>query len=425
MVPPATAASTNLTRVGLASDWQPVRYGLWVRDPDACARGLIAQSPLAVAGASSPPHGFRAVETYVAVPSLSRPHLLLPTAPRPAARGLRRFSRGSGRTSRLAARAAAVGIRGGGLAALRGSRFTLSVAREVDDARLADLLLSRRLQQMLGRADLSLAVRVGATRPNGKPVAQAMDCQGSAVAFVKIGWNDLTRPLVEREGEILQVFRDAGAPASFTTPTLVRRERWQGFALLVVEPIGSGGLAAGPVAPLRPTCDVASMGDIRAGALGSSSWWADARQRLDGVDHPTLNDDLDRIAAHHGHRELAFGCAHGDWTPWNMIRSQGRLMVWDWERFRRDAPVGQDAIHYAFMVALRQRGRPPDEAARHALSATPPVLSAMGANPDDGPLLLLLHQLEMAIRFAEARQAGVTLRHDLFADQLHALLAAG
>ena len=106
---------------------------------------------------------------------------------------------------------------------------------------------------MLGRADLSLAVRVGATRPNGKPVVQAMDREGRAVAFVKIGWNDLTRPLVEREGEILEVFRDAGAPASFTTPTLVRRERWQGFELLVVEPIGSGGLGAGPVAPLRPT----------------------------------------------------------------------------------------------------------------------------------------------------------------------------
>jgi len=396
-----------------------------VRDPDACARGLIAESALAAAGPGSPPGGFRTVETYVAVPSLSRPHLLLPTSPRPAARGLRRFSRGSGRAARAAARAAAVGVRGGALTALRGSRFTLSVAPGLSDEQLPEILLSRRLQQMLGQADLNLAIRVGATRPNGKPVVQVMDRDGRAIAFVKIGWNDLTRPLVEREGEILQVFRDAGAPASFTTPTLVRRERWQGFELLVVEPIGSGGLAAGPVAPLRPTCDVARMGDIRAGALGASTWWADAKQRLAGVDHPTLNDDMELIAERHGDRELAFGCAHGDWTPWNMIRAEGRLMVWDWERFRRDAPVGQDAIHYAFMVALRQRGQPADEAARHALGATPPLLSAMGATPGDGPLLLLLHQLEMAIRFAEARQAGVTLRHDLFADQLHALLAAG
>jgi len=424
MVQSATAASTSLYRAGLASDWRPVRYGLPVRDPDACARGLIAESPLAAAGPGAPPDGFRSVETYVAVPSLSRPYLLLPTAPQPASRGLRRFSRSSGRAARAAARAAAIGVRNGGLAALRGSRFTLSVAAEVADDQLADVLLSRRLQQMLGRADLSLAVRVGATRPNGKPVVQAMDREGRAVAFVKIGWNDLTRPLVEREGEILEVFRDAGAPASFTTPKLVRRERWEGFELLVVEPIGSGGLGAGPVAPLRPTCDVAAMGDIRAGPLGASSWWTDARLRLAGIDHPTLNEDVERIGERHGDHELAFGCAHGDWTPWNMIRAQGRLMVWDWERFRRDAPVGQDAIHYAFMVALRQRGRPADEAARHALSATPPVLSAMGATPGDGPLLLLLHQLEMAIRFAEAREAGVTLRHDLFADQLHSLLTA-
>jgi hypothetical protein len=56
------------------------------------------------------------------------------------------------------------------------------------------------------------------------------------------------------------------------------------------------------------------------------------------------------------------------------------------------------------------------------LATAPPVLAAIGADPAHARLLLMLHQLEMAVRFAEARAAGVTVRHDLFADGLRRLL---
>jgi hypothetical protein len=106
-----------------------------------------------------------------------------------------------------------------------------------------------------------------------------------------------------------------------------------------------------------------------------------------------------------------------------MTRAHGNLMVWDWERFAHGAPVGQDAVHYAFMAWLRQRKRPPAEAGQHVLQTAPPVLEAIGADPSQAELLLMLHQLEMGVRFAEARAAGVTVRHDLFADGLHRMLA--
>ena len=75
--------------------------------------------------------------------------------------------------------------------------------------------------------------------------------------------------------------------------------------------------------------------------------------------------------------------------------------------------------------APRKLPRPPEPPAEHAARSTPPLLAAMGGDPNDGPLLVMLHHLEMAVRFAEARAAGVTVVHDLFAQQLVRLLAAG
>ena len=44
---------------------------------------------------------------------------------------------------------------------------------------------------------VELAVRVGADRPNGKPVVQVMRPSGESLGFGKVGWNDLTRGMVD------------------------------------------------------------------------------------------------------------------------------------------------------------------------------------------------------------------------------------
>jgi hypothetical protein len=366
--------------------------------------------------------GFRAVDTYVCVPHARRPLLLLPDgAGRAAGRALERFAQGSGAPARVAAGMASAGIRAGGLRVIPRSRVALWVEAGTPSGRLPDLVLRAHLERVLERERVFLAVRVGAVRPNGKPVVQVLDPSGEALGFCKIGWNDLTRPLVAREGEALAEL--AGGTRGFSAPRPIWRGEWQGHELLLVEPIAQTGRPTGPEPPVEATREVADLGGRTRGRLAESGWWAGVRARLAAVDHRQLAADADRLANRFGAVELAFGGCHGDWTPWNMTRVNGRLMVWDWERFAHGAPVGEDAVHYAFMVWLRQRKRPPAEAERHVLDVVPPLLEAIGADPAQGELLLMLHQLEMGIRFAEARAAGVTVRHDLFADGLHTLLA--
>ena len=409
------------SRIGL---WlTDLRYGPRVRDPDASTRGLVAPDPAVTAGAGGAPPGFRVVDTYVAVPDLGHPQALLPAdSAGAAARALRRFAQGSGAPARLAALAAAGGLRAGGLRLIRRNRVTVSVAQGMPDERLAELVLRRHLERRLGRDGLQLAIRVGAARPNGKPVVQVLDAAGDAIGFCKVGWNDLTRPLVAGEADALQELAAVPAPLSFSVPRLLARGNWQGFELLVVEAIAERGQPTGTDPPVRATGEVAGLGGRTRERLTESTWWADLQHRLAAVDHPRLAADAGRVGERFGGHEVAFGGCHGDWTPWNMSRVGGRLVVWDWERFRHAAPIGQDLAHYTFMVSLRRRKESPEQAARRVLEASPARLEAIGADRGQAELVLMLHQLEMGVRFAEAQAAGVRVRHDLFADGLHRLL---
>ena len=128
---------------------------------------------------------------------------------------------------------------------------------------LADVLLSAHLAEVLGRSDLSFAVRLGRVRPNRKPLIHVVGRDGSAVAYVKVGWNDLTRGLVAREAEVLEAV--AGEPHSaFTAPRVLSHGRWQDLELLALSPL-DGRLVRGDRHlddVLRAMLEIAHLADV-------------------------------------------------------------------------------------------------------------------------------------------------------------------
>jgi hypothetical protein len=144
--------------------------------------------------------------------------------------------------------------------------------------------------------------------------------------------------------------------------------------------------------------------------------------RIDAADGEEQRHAADRIAAASGDRELAFGRGHGDWTPWNMAEVGGRLVVWDWERAAAGVPVGVDAAHYCLLVALNARGLPPEQAVPDTVGRMPRVLAGLEVPASEAGLVVNLELLEMSVRFAEARAAGVTGLRDRFGLALAALL---
>ena len=368
-----------------------------------------------------PKHGWRVVEQFIALPTPNRAEVLVPAARRPATAALRRFSNGSGGGARLAAGAAALALSAGASPLLRG-RVAIAVDDSVADAMLPDLVLCHRLRCELHDDSLVLAVRMAAPRPNGKPVVQALAPDGSAVAFVKVGWNDLTCELVRGEAQCLAGLTSGEPPHSFSVPRPLWDGAWAEHEILAVEPVDGDPAPLDP--PLAATAELAARGGLTRSSLRGSGWWASLQARAGGSG-ATASDGrsmLGRAFAvverRHGDRELVFGTGHGDWTPWNMAMRAGTLQVWDWERCADGVPVGLDVAHHLLLVRLRQQHRPMPEAIAGALERLPAMMPEIGADADAGQAIVELEMLEMAVRYAEARATGVNVGPDPFLDAL-------
>jgi hypothetical protein len=374
------------------------------------------------------PAGAPASQRWGVLPGLGRPRLLVPLAsPRAAAAAVGQDSDAMTGPARLARAVVALGLRSGAVGSfLRRRGLVVAAAGPAEGSLLGD-----HVPAVLGRPDLAAAILLGPVRPNRKPVVQLVGGDGRPVGYLKVGWNDLTRRLVRAEADSLR--RLAGARRrGFTAPALLHQGTWRGLDIAIGSalphrpwPRGAGHFLP-PVAVSR---EIAALGGVEEAALGDSGWWARLQGRLAAVrramaDRPagppghdagpgpgerlaTLDAVLERLEGRAATR-LAFGTWHGDWGPWNLRSTRGRLLVWDWERSADGVPLGFDLLHFGYQTALQ--GRPPAAAAATARDRAAPHLAELGQRPGVGELLCDLYLLERLCRAAEAQGSAVTGR---------------
>lgn len=210
------------------------------------------------------------------------------------------------------------------------------------------------LSEVFGRpVETVLHVRP-AQRANRKPILEAR-CGGRRLAFVKIGDTARTRELITAEASALR--RLAGLPlATVAPPAVLYHGDWRGLAVLALSPL-----------PVR-------------------------RRR---VPRPLLLDAIKEIAGTGGR------CAawHGDLAPWNMCPApDGRLFVWDWERYEIGVPYGFDAVHHLFQRALRRMN--PRAAARSCVDRAAGELAPLGLSAVVARQTVLSYLLTLADRHA-------------------------
>ncbi|GAA2861802.1 hypothetical protein GCM10010517_20620 [Streptosporangium fragile] len=223
-----------------------------------------------------------------------------------------------------------------------------------------------------------------ARRANRKPVLQARGPEGT-VAFVKIGDTDRTRALVAHEARTLDLL--AGVPLkSVVAPVVLHHGSWRGLSVLALAPL--------PVRRGRVP------GDLLSDAVGEIA-------RLPG--HPALpgpvTGELTGEGPRSGRRPVAGprpgeGFAwHGDLAPWNIAPGpDGRLLVWDWERFGTGVPLGFDAVHHFFHRALRRTG--PLAAAEACVAQALPTLAPFGLSAAEARLTAVHYLITLANRYA-------------------------
>lgn len=193
-----------------------------------------------------------------------------------------------------------------------------------------------------------------ALRANRKPILEARS-GGRRLAFVKIGDTEKARDLIATEAAALR--RLAGLSLdTVTAPAVLHHGDWRGLSVLALSPL-----------PVR-------------------------RGRVPG---PLLLEAVREIAGTGGTRPAW----HGDLAPWNLCRSpDGRLLVWDWERYEIGVPYGFDAVHHHFQRALR-RMRPP-VAARACVAGSVRLLAPLGLAPTTARRTAARYLITLAERHA-------------------------
>jgi hypothetical protein len=386
-------------------------------------------SEVEVAMARDAPARRRVVERFAVFPKKTRPRLLLPLGSGGAASRALHDHTSHRKLVRMAKPLMANGMRTGLARRLVRNQMSVSIAEDTPAEALPRLLLKEHLREVMGR-DIETAIKFIPRAPHRKPTMQILSPSGEVLGYVKVGWNQLTRELVRNEAHTLEVL-GRRQPRAFEVPRVLYAGRWRGLELLMLAPVALGPrrrrrpLLRKP--PIEATSELGSIRGAARGPLAESEYWAGIEDRTARAAHAldgrsSFGLVVEQLGQRYGATTLPYGFWHGDWVPWNMGQVGARLYVWDWERSGPLAPLGLDALHFEYQVALFIRKLPPVPATHHVLERPACSLHALRLPESLRPLLLCLHLLEMALRFEEAQAAGIDILDRRYRQPLETLL---
>ena len=342
---------------------------------------------------------------YVVLPSLRHPKLMLPVRPgRVTASGVRNYRPYASRSDRIKRLVLSGAIRTG---------IGLAWCDRVRVTRVSGATIDGYLASALGRPSF-LGLHIGPSRAVQKPVLQLMSESGKTFAFAKIGDTDFARELVLAETESIN-FLSSIEWRYLRVPRVLHGGTWQGHAILVQEALVGHGSSVVDAATLAEAMnELARCRNVVIEPLGSSEFWTMLRRRLECLPGSAVRDQIRRavedINQAHGNDRIEFGSWHGDWTPWNMTTDGSRALVWDWEKFADDVPIGFDAVHYDVQGAVVGSKLRPAQAFAETRRRSGSLLGPFGANSSRCSLIVTLYALALVTRYLQDGEtdAGTT-----------------
>jgi hypothetical protein len=344
---------------------------------------------------------------WYGVGAASGPRLLVPAGPAAALRKpLHRYHDGHTVATRVARGAAGL------LTPLAPARVLTPITRT--DGFPSPVLDG--IADALGVRDPRFALTLGPPRGNRKVVATVMDGGGEVLAYAKVGHDDPTRSLVSAELGWLR--RLDGRAGRLRTPEVLDSFEVGGRLVALLRPIRSrllGRRRTGELTVLAGEVHDA-LGTAAALPLGVSAWAADAGASLRALE-PTAATALATGLLHRwAGRTVQTGLAHGDLTPWNVLRSGRGIGLIDWEFARDGVPRGLDVLRGETQIAIHLLGQDPAAALRRSRRRATALADAGASGGLPAPDLYLLHLVD-TIRAGSLPSAGD-------ADQRLAALAA-
>jgi hypothetical protein len=378
-------------------------------DPDAGSAGWLAQllNPSGTVGPK--PH-----EQYALLPNARDVRVIVPlTSRRAGERVLRQTAH-----SRGLARSVLGWAVGLGLTPLVGGRLTVPARDEDGNPSLATWL-----GELLGIADISIGITLGAPRPNRKPVISMVTPDGTVHAYAKLAWSPLTNDLVRNEATWLD-WVQRRRPEGIVAPELITIDTWRDHNVLLTRPLADLPTVPGGIAEADTVGAIAGLVTPTAGPVVGSPWWQGLEQRAAdraSAGHTESRAVLDGLAHRLDGTSWRFGAWHGDYTPWNARLTKVGVQVWDWERASFPVPVGFDAAHASFQIAHIGSRRDVHSSADAATDHVATVLDGLDLDRSAATDLVSCYLLERWLRWDEARGDGQSALENRHAAILQAL----
>lgn len=237
-------------------------------------------------------------------------------------------------------------------------------------------LLGRVPYEVFCSAHIGRFVRLDLDGQVDRAIGRAKD---EALKTPEVYWNVIVGSYVEKQKAVFQCFgADSACPAVFlkaggesSDPEMHNETDY------LCDPIRSGGFD-------NPVLCFSEYRD------GNNAYNIQATREFSGDRvEPELTADIVRIYHDISSSKpmtvedgITMTFSHGDFTPWNMKKRNGRYIVFDWEycgmRF-----YGFDLIHYLWQVENKLHGRDNESAMRKALEKAKQADKKLAEIPDD------------------------------------------
>lgn len=342
---------------------------------------------------------------FAFAPSVNRPRLLVPTTPRgAAAAALRTYGGRMTRTAQLSYSAAASGLAVAGTAPLR-ARLAV---RTRDGHRVMGI--DDHLSDVVHRP-VAVAFHLTPARANRKPIVQLLaHREKHPIGFAKVGVNELTARLVQREAVALQAV--ATRPVGrMVVPSVLGHGEFAGFDVLTLAalPTWQAGRTPSLTEAVGAAAEISALRPMTRQPLASSEYWQRIRSQIARFSSDDRGRQLaaciERVTEVVGSTEVAFTASHGDFTPWNMwATTDNKLLVWDWERYEAATPAGLDLLHFWLNDQFVRSDRSGSGLGERLISRANEILAPL-SDVDDPQLAAALYLVHLGVRYEVDRQA--------------------
>jgi hypothetical protein len=268
-----------------------------------------------------------------------------------------------------------------------------------------DDLLAERVEESIH------AIRISALQEASRVVVRSFSRTGETLSYAKIGLTSSGRSSVLAEAAALR--RIAGFNLrGVRHPKLLRQGFSHGLPFVTMSALAPSGRSTRDAhTPFEAMAELAAAGSFRITTLQDSAWASRLRARLGTIEDESSRRRMEAVAHRllrcAGALSVRMGCWHGDWTAWNMAYDSDGVLLWDWEHFTDDMPVGADALH--FRAQQLRLGGGPLSSAEHVWTAEIDSLVRRNAAtvPGSECIVAIAYLLEVNIRFLLDRQGTV------------------